>query len=149
MPSFINLKIQGHEELKQKYLQGSIAIEKAMKSDLSEIGRVLKKHVTTHIRKISGSKRQTRYNPKRTVTVSNPNSYPNHDLGGLIRSIRAFVTKSGTGRHVLSFQANAPYALDLEFGTRNMRKRPFMRPTLQANRKKISAIITKGVKNAL
>jgi len=79
------------------------------------------------------------------VTVSNNGAYPNHDRGRLVKGLRAFRSRSG----VLQFQSRAPYALDLEFGTRNMAARPYMRRTLKANRKVIKSLLAKGVKRAL
>jgi HK97 gp10 family phage protein len=144
----IKLEIKGHEELKKKYLNRGILIGKATSRDLTEIGKMLKAYVTKQIKKQTG-RPATRYNPTRSVNVSNPKAYPNDDLGGLIRGIRAFKKKKGKGKYQLQFQSKAPYALDLEFGTTKMAARPYMRPTLKANRKKIRAIIAAGVRRAL
>ena len=47
------------------------------------------------------------------------------------------------------FESRAPYALDLEMGTVKMPKgRPYMKPTLAKNRKKIAAIMRRGAKVA-
>ena len=37
-----------------------------------------------------------------------------------------------------------PYAKDLEFGTTNMRPRPYMQPALEKNRPQIKRIFKKG-----
>ena len=145
----INVFIKGHEELEKKYYQRSTRLKQTTPQALSEIGKLLKTHVTKFIKKKTGNKTETRYSPTRTVRVSSPGAYPNHDRGRLVKGIRSFVKRKPGGKYNLNFQSKAPYALDLEFGTRNMAARPYMRPTLKANRKRINAIITKGVRRAL
>lgn len=145
----INVFIKGHDHLEKKYYQRSSRLKQTTPAALSEVGKLLKSHVTKFIKKRTGNTTETRYSPTRTVRVSSPGSYPNHDLGGLVRGIRAHVKKKVGRKYNLNFQSKAPYALDLEFGTRNMAARPYMRPTLKANRKRINAIIAKGVRRAL
>ena len=141
----ISLFVQGHDHLKKKYFRRIENVGKATDQELSMIGKILKAYVTKRIKTITQGKRRVRYNPKRTVTVSKRGAYPNHDRGKLVKGIRAF----RKGKGVLYFQSRAPYALDLEFGTRNMAARPYMRRTLKANRKVIRALLAKGVKRAL
>jgi HK97 gp10 family phage protein len=147
--SSIELRVQGHEELKKSYYERSIRIRKTTDKSLQVIGKILKEYATKKIKTITGSRSETRYNPKRVVRVSNPKAYPNHDTGKLVKGLRTTVRHRGKGKSVLEFQSRAPYALDLEFGTRTMAARPYMRRTLKANRKRINAIIGKGVKRAL
>jgi hypothetical protein len=145
----IKLFVRGHEELKKKYLARAIRLGQTTNAELSEIGKMLKTYVVKNIKKQTG-RPDIRYNPRRSVMVSNRGSYPNHDLGGLVRGIRSFVKRGRKGLYNLEFQSRAPYALDLEFGTMKMPGgRPYMRPTLKANRKKIRAILSKGVRRAL
>ena len=141
----ISLFVQGHDHLEKKYLRRIQNLGKATDQELSMIGKILKAYATKKIKTITGNRREVRYNPKRTVTVSNNGAYPNHDRGKLVKGLRAYRSRSG----VLQFQSRAPYALDLEFGTRNMAARPYMRRTLKANRKVIRALLAKGVKRAL
>jgi HK97 gp10 family phage protein len=141
--------IKGHEHLEKKYFARNIKIKQSTDKQLTVIGKFLKDYAIKNIKKITGSKRQTRYSPKRTVRVSSPGAYPNHDRGKLIRGLSTVVRYKGRGKSVLEFTSRAPYALDLEFGTRNMRARPYMRRTLAANRKKINALLTKGLRRAL
>ena len=145
----ITTLVKGHDELKRKYSARTINLGRLNNKTLSEIGKLLKSDVIKSIKKQNGTRQEVRYSPKRTVTVSSPNKTPNNDTGELVRGIRAFVRRKGKGKSNLLFTSTAPYALDLEFGTRKMAKRPYMGPALKRNRKKIKAIISKGVKNAL
>lgn len=147
--SSISVFVKGHDHLEKKYKQISVRLGVVTAKQLSEIGKLLKSSLRKKLKKISGSRREKRYSPTRIVTVSNPKSYPNHDRGVLLRGIRANVKKRANGNSVLFFKSTAKYSLDLEFGTRNMRPRPFMRPVLAAHRKRIKAIIAKGVNIAL
>jgi HK97 gp10 family phage protein len=145
----ISVFVKGHKELDKKYHARAIRLGEIFNKDLSAIGKLLKSDTIKEIKKINGNERETRYNPTRTVTVSKPGRSPNHDRGRLVRGIRAFIKRSGKGKYNLNFQSKAPYALDLEFGTRNMAARPYMRPALKRNRKRIKSIISKGVRRAL
>lgn len=147
--SKIELFVQGHEELKRSYYQKSVRLKRSTDRELLDIGKLLKTYVTKRIKRITGSRTEVRYNPKRTVRVSNPKAYPNHDRGKLVKGIRTTVRFRGRGLSLLEFQSRAPYALDLEFGTRKMAKRPYMKPTLEANKKKISKMLSRSTKRAL
>jgi len=147
--SSIQLFVRGHKELERKYYARNLKVKKTTDKALLSIGKLLKEYATKRIKKITSGKRETRYSPTRTVTVSRPGAYPNNDRGKLVKGLSTTVRFRGKGKSVLEFQSRAPYALDLEFGTRKMRARPYMRRTLAANRKAINKIIAKGVKLAL
>lgn len=83
------------------------------------------------------------YNPRRTHTSSAPGEAPATDTGFLVSSITHQVKKSGKNL-VGQIVASAPYAIHLEFGTREMQKRPFMQPALQKNKNKIERIFNGG-----
>lgn len=83
------------------------------------------------------------YNPRRTHTASAEGEAPATDTGFLVNSITHEVKKSGknlVGQIIVS----APYAEHLEFGTRNMGKRPFLQPALKKNERKINRIFNSG-----
>ena len=147
--SSISAHIRGHENLKKKYKQITIRLGQTNKDSLSKIAKLLKTDVIKSIKKKSYGGTDVRYNPKRTVTVSVKGKAPNHDLGGLVRGIRSRVVKGKRGVFNVEFKSTAKYALDLEYGTRNMKARPYMRPTLKRNRKKIRSIMAQGVSRAL
>jgi HK97 gp10 family phage protein len=147
--SSISVNIKGHENLKKKYKQITIRLGQTNKASLSQVAKLLKTDVIKSIKKKSYGGTDVRYNPKRTVTVSVKGKAPNHDLGGLVRGIRSRVVRGKRGVFNVEFKSTAKYALDLEYGTRNMKARPYMRPTLKRNRKKIVEIMAQGVRRAL
>ena len=76
---------------------------------------------------------------QRHANRSRPGEIPHVDTGTLKRSITrervAFEERVGT---------NIPYGRYLETGTRNMAARPWLRPALIRNRRKIAKIISRG-----
>ena len=80
-------------------------------------------------------------------TASAAGEAPATDTGVLINSITTKVTTKGTtviGQIIANSTNLAPYAKDLEFGTTNMRPRPFMQPALERNRPKLKRMFKKG-----
>jgi len=84
-----------------------------------------------------------KYNPRRQHTASAEGEAPATDTGMLIGSITSSVKKQGTAV-VGQIIASAPYAAFLEFGTSNIRPRPYMQPALEKNRPKIRRIFKDG-----
>ena len=88
-----------------------------------------------------------KYNPRRQHTASSPGEPPVTDTGQLASSISTTVKRRGTAI-VGQINAAAPYAADLEFGTKAMKKkgggRPFMQPALEKNRPKIRRLFKRG-----
>ena len=80
-------------------------------------------------------------------TASAAGEAPAADTGILHNSITTRVTEEGTkviGQIIANSNNLAPYAKDLEFGTTNMRPRPYMQPALERNRPKIKRMFKKG-----
>lgn len=77
-----------------------------------------------------------KYNPRRQHTASAEGQPPASDLGVLVNSLSTKVKRRGD-KVIGQIIASAPYAPFLEFGTSNMRPRPFMQPALERNRARI------------
>lgn len=84
-----------------------------------------------------------KYNPRRQHTASAQGEPPASDTGFLVGSISTSVKKQGTAV-VGQIIASAEYAPYLEFGTADIRPRPFMQPALERNRPAIKRIFKKG-----
>ena len=84
-----------------------------------------------------------KYNPRRQHTASAKGEPPATDTGFLVSNITSSVKQQGT-TVVGQIVASAPYAPHLEFGTSNIRPRPFMQPALERNRPMIKRIFKKG-----
>lgn len=69
--------------------------------------------------------------------ASAPGESPASDTGTLVRSITHDVSEQ---EFEVALHASADYAGHLELGTRNMEERPFLRPALIKNTKKITDI---------
>jgi HK97 gp10 family phage protein len=67
-------------------------------------------------------------------------------LGLLVNSIEVDVDPS---QFNMTIAALAPYARELEYGTRNMLPRPFLRPALTRWRQRIIDAIHNAIKGAL
>ena len=80
-------------------------------------------------------------------TASASGEAPATDTGKLIEGITTKVKTEGTkviGQIIANSFNVTPYAKDLEFGTTNMRPRPYMQPALEKNRPQIKRIFKKG-----
>ena len=84
-----------------------------------------------------------KYNPIRQHTASAQGEPPASDTGFLVGSISTSVKKQGTAV-VGQIIASAEYAPYLEFGTSDIRPRPFMQPALERNRPRIKRIFKEG-----
>ena len=83
-----------------------------------------------------------RHNPTRRGTPSKPGEPPRVDTGQLRRSIFMIVRKTGKGRVVGFVGTTLKYGKYLEYGTRRMAARPYLRTTLAKHRKRINRLIT-------
>lgn len=72
-----------------------------------------------------------KYNPRRTHTASAPKNPPNSDTGYLANNITPVFDLDGLGATI---ESRADYSVYLEFGTSQMRERPFLQPALEAVR---------------
>lgn len=86
-----------------------------------------------------------KYNPRRSHKASAPGQAPATDLGRLVGSIR--YEKASQMRATVG--AYAVYAAYLEFGTRKMAARPFMRPAAEKVRASFERRIRKAVAEAV
>lgn len=77
--------------------------------------------------------------------ASSAGEYPATDLGGLKDGINIDFGKAGLSAFISS---EAPYSTDLEFGTKNMAARPFMKPSLEKARPLIRKLLKQLVAKA-
>jgi len=95
-------------------------------------------------RAVSGGQKRTLHK------TSDPGDPPAIQLGNLKRSIIAEVVKDGgefigmVGPMTTAGGKSLGYARWLEFGTRRMKARPFLRPALTENRSKLYDILANG-----
>lgn len=87
-----------------------------------------------------------RYHPERVHQASAPYETPANDRGMLANSVEVDVDPREFN---LTLGAAAPYARELEYGTRHMLPRPFLRPALTRWRRRIIEAIHDAIKRAL
>lgn len=87
-----------------------------------------------------------RYHPERIHQASAPGEVPANDRGMLANSIEVDVDPT---QFNMTISASAPYAQELEYGTRHMLPRPFLRPALTRWRQRIIDAIHNAIKRGL
>lgn len=87
-----------------------------------------------------------RSRPSRRVRVSLPYEAPAKDMGMLVSSIDVDVDPQ---QYNMTISAFAPYARELEYGTRKMLPRPFLRPALTHWRPAIVDAIREAVRRSV
>lgn len=87
-----------------------------------------------------------KYNPRRIHQASAEGEAPATDTGALVNSGFQELDEGALEVHVGFAKL---YAIFLEFGTRMIGKRPFMLPTVEEWRKKITGIIGKAIRARL
>lgn len=94
--------------------------------------------------KFPGSPKVNATKKEREASRSRPGEIPHVQLGGLKKSIR-WARKGKLTRRVGSTlkpqSGKHSYALYLEYGTKKMAKRPYLRPALTRNRKNLKKLI--------
>ena len=98
------------------------------------------------IQKSSPGESQIRYKPRRGVVAAKPGKAPNTDTGRLVQSI-AFEFEDGGMKGLVG--TNLRYGKHLEFGTNKMAARPWLKPAVRANRKKIEKLFEKTLADAV
>jgi len=100
---------------------------------------------------VAGKKITVKYGPSkadRRKNPSKPGDPPNVDTGLLKRAV-GFTKPSLLVRYVgtgLGSNAKTGYAKHLEFGTRFMAPRPFLRPAFRKNRRKIQKLLGRKIR---
>lgn len=87
---------------------------------------------------------QTRYNPHRKVSASKPGNPPHTDTGRLRQSIK-FDVKEDVGR----VGSNYKVAAWLEFGTENMKPRPWLSTAVEKVSEQVDKIFSKWMNQAI
>ena len=76
--------------------------------------------------------------------ASAPGEAPANDLGNLVNKVKAEMTEE----LVASTLSLAPYSIHLEYGTRKMAARPFLRPAGEKIKAQAEGVLNAYIKNA-
>ena len=146
--SSINVEIKGIKEMKAHYTKISRQVPKATKKQMHKAALLVQGEAKKSIQRGGGGGTVTRYSPKRSQNKSAPKTPPATDRGNLVRSILTSL-KQKNKEVVAIVYTRAKYATALEFGTRDMVERPFMKPALRKMKKKIMKLLKTGVNESL
>ena len=109
--------------------------EKQLRIILNTSGNMVKNTAVQSILSGGGGGRTYElYNPRRTHTASAEGHTRKSDTGFLANHIAVNLDKQNLAVDV---ESKADYSIHLEFGTQNMKARPFMFPALEENKPKI------------
>ena len=114
----------------------SKSIQKELKRNLRIAGMMVRNTAVLSI--LSGGKSgkvYEKYNPRRTHRASGEGQAPASDTGFLASNI--VLSKINDQEMSIEVESRAEYSEFLEFGTQNMKARPFMFPALEENKPKI------------
>lgn len=137
-------KIIGGPKLMKQLQNAAKQIESNRNMAVKESTLLLHSEAVQIVSENQGGTAQIRYNPKRVVTVSKPNSPPHTDKGVLRKSIK-FNYKDGVGQ----VGSNLKYAAWLEFGTVDMEPRPWLSVAVKNVAKDVGDIFNKWLKLAI
>lgn len=120
------------------------SFERSLKDKLNTSANLVRNTAVQSI--MSGAKGgevYEKYNPRRTHRSSSAGEPPASDTGFLASNIAVKIVDGGFTANV---ESRASYSIFLEFGTQNMKARPFMFPALEENKPKIRRLFktTKG-----
>jgi HK97 gp10 family phage protein len=142
----LTVRVRNLSSLQAKVKRLNWRVQGAVVGALRGLANPIEQDIKQELRKPKSGPVVTRYNPKRRVKVSLPYEEPATDLGMLVNSIEVDIDPL---QFNMVISALAPYARELEYGTRYMLPRPFLRPALTRWRRRIIDSIHKAIKEAL
>lgn len=121
----VTVEIDGSKELEKEILDFRDLNNKQLDAVLSAMAQDTQKQA---IASISTGTRRGRIYKRRSIEhqASAPGELPKTDTGQLVRNI--FFRKNKRADYSTGSKATVPYGFWLEFGTRKMAKRPWLRP---------------------
>jgi HK97 gp10 family phage protein len=140
------VRVRNLSSLQAKVKRLDWGIQSAVIVAMRSIADPIKSDIKKELSKPKSGPIVTRYRPYRKVKVSKPYEAPAKDLGLLVNSIEVDVDPV---QFNMVISALAPYARELEYGTRNMLPRPFLLPALARWRRRIIDTIHNAIKRAV
>lgn len=143
----VTVEVKGSKRIQRNMRRARKQVLDDLEATMSAVGQLVR---STAIRGIQKGPKTGRLYTRRGIAhrASAPGEYPASDTGRLVNSIRAQVRRKGQNVDAL-IGASTDYAKMLEFGTRRMRKRPFLKPSIRKNRKNIRKLVSGDVKVSL
>ena len=142
----LDVRVRNLSSLQAKVKRLDWGIQASVIAALRGLATPIENDIKSELRRPKSGEVRTRYRPERQVKVSRPYEPPAKDLGMLVNSVEVEVDPS---QFNLVISASAPYARELEYGTKKMLPRPFLRPALTRWRQRIIDAIHKAIKEGL
>lgn len=144
MPA-ITVRVRNMGRLQSKVKKSSLEAQVNTVMALRGLAEPMEQDVKRELLRPKSGSVVTRYRPTRQVKVSLPDEPPATDTRLLVNSIEVDVDPV---QFNLTLSALAHYARHLEFGTRKMLARPFLRPALARWRARIVEAIRDAIRRA-
>lgn len=143
----LTIRVRNMSSLQAKVKRLDWGIQAGVVTGLRSLAQPIEDDIKQSIRSGSRSGRFVkRYHPERIVQASAPGEVPANDRGMLAASVQVDVDPT---QFNMTMSASAPYARELEYGTRWMLPRPFLRPALARWRQRIIEAIRDAIKRAM
>lgn len=141
----VRFRNMGSLQAKLKKMDASVRVGAlaALNRERGPFERDVKKDLRTGVR---SGRIVKRYRPERRVRTSAPGERPARDTGALARSVKVTVDPIHFNMRLSAF---VRYAKFLEYGTRKMLPRPFLRPSLSKWRPRIVSALQDEIKRKL
>ena len=143
----MTVKVEGMDELKRNLEKLEVDFGKEIKDALVAGGLLVETQAKQNVQEVSPGKQVVRYRNgggKSNHVAAGAGESPNTDTGALVRSISTEIE----GNSVF-VGTSLEYAAWLEFGTINMKPRPFLQKALDSKQSKINSLMVKAVKGAI
>ena len=132
----VSAKVTGAADLARRFEQRAQRSGMAQRVALEEAGTIVAAEAQRLIMDGPKSGRvYQKYVPRRIHQASAPGEAPANDLGGLVGGIVQDKSDLANGR--IRIASTAKYAKPLEFGTRHMAPRPYLRRALRSSRRQV------------
>lgn len=144
MPA-ITVRVRNMGRLQSKVKKANLQTQANTVMALRALADPIEQDIKSELSRPKSGDTVTRYRPQRTVKVSLPGEPPAKDMGLLVNSVEVDVDPV---QFNLTLSALAYYARHLEFGTRRMLPRPFLRPALTRWRARVVEAIRDAIRRS-
>lgn len=135
-----------HGKIEQAFERDTKKISAGLREIVARTARDVREEAKDSIKKSKGGYRRYYHHKVGWTTSSWPGTPPRNQSGQLLGSISQEFTEFGDA-YEGRVTATAHYAAYLEFGTRKMAKRPYLRPALEKHEQPFYDAVQNMVKN--
>lgn len=139
-------KITGVKSLMKKLQKLPAATIQPVKDELVASAMLVEGEAKKSMRAPKHGREYEKYSPRRSHQASKAGEPPAIDTGGFVNSIHHYASQKGMVIDVGTNDERGPW---FEFGTKTMKKRPWLSPAFKKHRKGIVKRIATAVQKAL